>query len=74
MPLISQRSIKNQNTTFLVHAQMSSQPKANRGERDRDGRAVVKISMNEVNIQQRLVENAFARVYKMYVNQYPWSL
>ena len=41
--------------------------------KDRYGRTVAEISRDEVNIQQRLVEKGFARVYKRYANQCPWS-
>ena len=41
--------------------------------KDRYGRTVAEISMDEVNIQQRLVEKGLARVYKRYADQCPWS-
>jgi len=41
--------------------------------KDRYGRTVAEISMDDVNIQQRLVEKGFARVYKRYASQCPWS-
>ena len=41
--------------------------------KDRYGRTVAEISMGEVNIQQRLVEKGFARIYKRYADQCPWS-
>ena len=37
------------------------------------GRTVAEISKADVNIQQRLVEKGFARIYKRYANQCPWS-
>ena len=41
--------------------------------KDRYGRTVAEISMNEMNIQERLVEKGLARVYKRYADQCPWS-
>ena len=41
--------------------------------KDRYGRTVAEISMDEVNIQQRLVEKGLARIYKRYADQCPWS-
>ena len=41
--------------------------------KDRYGRTVAEISKADVNIQQRLVEKGFARIYKRYANQCPWS-
>ena len=41
--------------------------------KDRYGRTVAEISKDDVNIQLRLVEKGFARVYKKYANQCPWS-
>ena len=41
--------------------------------KDRYGRTVAEISMDDVNIQQRLVEKGLARVYKRYADQCPWS-
>ena len=41
--------------------------------KDRYGRTVAEISMDEVNIQQRLVEKGLARVYKRYADQCDWS-
>ena len=40
---------------------------------DRYDRTVAEISKDDVNIQQRLVEKGFARVYKRYADQCPWS-
>ncbi|WP_320667474.1 thermonuclease family protein [Prochlorococcus sp. MIT 1307] len=39
--------------------------------KDRYCRAVVEISMNNVNIQEHLVEKRFARVYKRSADQCP---
>ena len=41
--------------------------------KDRYGRTVADISKEDVNIQQRLVEKGFARIYKRYADQCPWS-
>ena len=41
--------------------------------KDRYGRTVAEISIGEMNIQQRLVEKGFARVYKRYADQGSWS-
>jgi len=41
--------------------------------KDRYGRTVAEISKEDVNIQQRLVEKGFARIYKRYADQCPWS-
>ena len=41
--------------------------------KDRYGRTVAEISKDDVNIQQRLVEKGFARIYKKYADQCPWS-
>ena len=41
--------------------------------KDKFGRTVAEISKDEVNIQQRLVEKGFARIYKRYAYQCPWS-
>ena len=41
--------------------------------KDRYGRTVAEISMNEMNIQERLVEKGLARVYKRYADQCLWS-
>ena len=44
-----------------------------RNTKDRYGRTVAEISKDDVNIQQQLVEKGFARVYKRYADQCPWS-
>ena len=41
--------------------------------KDRYGRTVAEISKEDVNIQQRLVDKGFARIYKRYADQCPWS-
>ena len=41
--------------------------------KDRYGRTVAEISKDDVNIQQRLVEKGFARIYKRYADQCHWS-
>ena len=41
--------------------------------KDRYGRTVAEISKDDVNIQQKLVEKGFARIYKRYADQCPWS-
>ena len=41
--------------------------------KDRYGRTVAEISIDDVNIQQRLVEKGLARVYKRYADQCDWS-
>ena len=41
--------------------------------KDRYGRTVAEISMDEVNIHLRLVEKGFAVVYKRYADQCDWS-
>ncbi len=41
--------------------------------KDRYGRTVAEISVDDVNIQQRLVEKGLARVYKRYADQCSWS-
>ncbi len=41
--------------------------------KDRYGRTVAEIFIDEVNIQERLVEKEFARIYKRYADQCPWS-
>ena len=41
--------------------------------KDRYGRTVAEISMDDVNIQERLVEKGLARVYKRYADQCPWN-
>ena len=41
--------------------------------KDRYGRTVAEISMDEMNIQERLVEKGLARVYKRYADQCDWS-
>ena len=41
--------------------------------KDRYGRTVAELSKNGVNIQERLVDKGFARVYKRYADQCSWS-
>ena len=41
--------------------------------KDRYGRTVAEISIGEMNIQQRMVDKGFARVYETYANQCDWS-
>ena len=41
--------------------------------KDRYGRTVAEISMNEMNVQEQLVKKGLARVYKRYADQCPWS-
>ena len=41
--------------------------------KDRYGRTVAEISKEDVNIQQQLVDKGFARIYKRYADQCPWS-
>ena len=41
--------------------------------KDRYGRTVAEIAKEKVNIQQRLVDKGFARIYKRYADQCPWS-
>ena len=41
--------------------------------KDRYGRTVAELSKDGVNIQERLVDKGFARVYKRYSDQCDWS-